>query len=159
MSRKNDEIIDKVSLGTQQVHTQIEDNCRREISTCQENLYHYVSENSMQSNSLDALLLPSLPDSSTKEDKTKELNGLDRVDFLSSIQKEQEKTRKALQQVKHYRDLAEKLRKEKRTAIHNLNEKIELVRDFWRNKICEGSTRAGKMVQRALLQNKTGHLS
>lgn len=31
-----------------------------------------------------------------------------------------------------------------------MNEKVELVRDFWRNNIKEGSTRGGKMVQRAL---------
>jgi hypothetical protein len=42
------------------------------------------------------------------------------------------------------------MRKEKRELASSYNEKLELVRDFWRNNIKEGSTRAGRMVQKAL---------
>ena len=49
---------------------------------------------------------------------------------------------------RHYRDIAERMKTEK----HEMNERVELVHGFWRNNIKEGSSRAGKMVQRALLQ-------
>ncbi len=62
------------------------------------------------------------------------------------------KTKKALEEAQFYRDLAERIRTEKRLAISELNSKVELVRSFWRNKVCEGSTRAGKLVKKALLK-------
>lgn len=134
-------------------HRQIKENCQHEMASCQELLYQHVADDSMQKNSFDALLLPSTSLPATCEERVKsyvEVKGIDRVNLVSSIQLEQEKTRKALEQVRYYRNLAEKLRKEKRNTVLVLNDKIELVRDFWRNKILEGSTRAGKMVQRAL---------
>ena len=47
---------------------------------------------------------------------------------MSYIQKVQDDASRALQLVKHYRDIADRM-----------EEKIELVRDFWRNEIKEGS--------------------
>lgn len=41
------------------------------------------------------------------------------------------------------------MRKEKRDIAQASNEKIEMIREFWRNNIKEGSSRAGAMVQRA----------
>ena len=53
-----------------------------------------------------------------------------------------------------YRDLAETLKKEKRDIEHKLVSKIEIVRDFWRNKIVEVDSRGGKILRASLLQNK-----
>lgn len=72
------------------------------------------------------------------------------MEFLKSIQLEREKTKEALEQVQHYRNLAEQLRSEKRDVVCSMNTKVEVVRDFWRNKILEGSTRAGKMVKKSI---------
>ena len=46
----------------------------------------------------------------------------------------------------NYRDLAETLKKEKRDIEHKLVS-IEVVRDFWRNKIVEGDSRGGKIFR------------
>ena len=53
---------------------------------------------------------------------------------------------------RHYRDIAERMKTEKHEMENEMNERVELVHGFWRNNIKEGSSRAGKMVQRALLQ-------
>lgn len=45
-----------------------------------------------------------------------------------------------------YRNMAERLQKEKRELETTLNSKVELLKKQY-----EGSTRAGKMVQKALL--------
>ena len=60
----------------------------------------------------------------------------------------------ALMEAKQYRDLAETLKKEKREIEHKLVSKIEIVRDFWRNKIVEGDSRGGKILRASLLRNK-----
>ena len=46
----------------------------------------------------------------------------------------------------HYRNLAEELKGQNRMLRVEMSEKIETVRNFWRNSILEESTRAGKMV-------------
>ena len=58
----------------------------------------------------------------------------------------------ALLQARYYRDLAEVTRAEKRALKYNLEEKIELVRDFWRNKIVEGGSRSGRMLRASLIR-------
>ena len=60
----------------------------------------------------------------------------------------------ALMEAKQYRDLSETLKKEKRDIEHKLVSKIEIVRDFWRNKIVEGDSRGGKILRASLLRNK-----
>lgn len=51
-----------------------------------------------------------------------------------------------------YRDLAEKARSEKQQVQHKLETEIELVRDFWRNKVVEGGSRGGKLLRAALVR-------
>ena len=55
--------------------------------------------------------------------------------------------------VRVYRDLAESSLEQKRSMKTDLERKIELVRDFWRNKIVEGTTRSGKILQASLMKN------
>ena len=63
---------------------------------------------------------------------------------MSTLESDRQKTLKACREAQHYRNLSEQIRREKRELASSLNEKIELVRDFWRNNIEEGSTRAGR---------------
>lgn len=130
-------------------YRQIKEKCQQEIASCQEELYRCVAENSMQKNSYDTLLLPSV-NTPTALQTTYEGIDIHRLNFVSSIRLEQEKTRKALEKARFYRNLSERLRKEKRNVVDSMNDKVELVRDFWRNNIMEGSTRAGRMVKKAL---------
>ena len=52
----------------------------------------------------------------------------------------------ALQRAAMYTDMAEGLKTENRKLRMEISEKIETVRNFWRNYILEQRTRAGKMV-------------
>ena len=86
------------------------------------------------------------------------ITGIDCVAVRSALQLEREKTLKAYREVHYYRNLSEQIRKEKRKLANTLNDKTELVRDFWRSKVYEGSTRAGRMVQAALLKQQSTEL-
>lgn len=59
---------------------------------------------------------------------------------------------KALFLARHYRDIAEESQSEKRILKCELEGRIEVVRNFWRNKVIEGSTRSGKILRAALIR-------
>lgn len=120
-------------------------------------LLHLYSEVEMESElpSSDVLLLPSIhkyDEAKCNDDSldslvklgltTMQRIGVQRM--LSSLKSEK---RKAVNDALHYCNLAEDLRRE---DLNRMNSKIELVRDFWRNELCEGATRSGRMVQLAL---------
>ena len=52
-----------------------------------------------------------------------------------------------------YRDIADECQTEKRKLKHELEEKVELIRNFWRNKVVEGSSRSGLILIAALIRN------
>lgn len=58
----------------------------------------------------------------------------------------------ALNLAQHYRDVAETIQKEKRDLKKEMEDKIELVKSFWRDKVVEGGTRSGKLLRAALLR-------
>ena len=58
----------------------------------------------------------------------------------------------ALMEAKYYRNLAETLKTEKRNTEQAYAHKSEVLRDFWRNKIVEGGSRAGKIPRASLLK-------
>ena len=60
----------------------------------------------------------------------------------------------ALYQAKTYRNLAERLQKEKRKVCYQMEEKMETVTHFWRN-IKEGSSRAAKILRCAVQKEPT----
>ncbi len=70
-----------------------------------------------------------------------------------SIRKVRNERNDALCLAQHYRDIAEKTRKEKRDLKNKLENEIEIVRNFWRNKIVEGKSRSGKILRESLLRN------
>lgn len=127
---------------------------KQEISARQDKAYKELEVASLHNNK-EPLLLPSVvvPDelySTASLDLPMSLTGIDRVSVVNTIQLEQKKTKKALEDAQYYRNLSEKLRRDKCQLTHSMHKKIELVRNFWRNNIKEGQTRSGKMVQKAL---------
>ena len=58
----------------------------------------------------------------------------------------------ALFLARHYRNIAEEKQSEKRILKSNLEGQIEIVRNFWRNKIVEGDTRSGRILRAALIR-------
>ena len=114
-------------------------------------LYKELATRSLQESN-DTLLLPSVEVDVPEMNigLPSNLTGINRVAVSSAIQLERQKTKKALRQAQYYRNLSETLRTEKCQIEHSSRMKVALVRDFWRNKIKEGSTRAGKMVMKAL---------
>lgn len=59
----------------------------------------------------------------------------------------------ALSLARHYRDMAETSQAQKRIVKADLENKVELVRNFLRDKVVERSTRSGKMLLAALSRN------
>lgn len=58
----------------------------------------------------------------------------------------------ALVLARQYRGMAEECQTEKRRLKHKLEEKVELVRNFWRNKVVEGGSRSGKILRASLIR-------
>ena len=128
--------------------------CKMELLSSQQHLYDEVAVASEQETT-DALLLPSLdiPANSCSpvlDSIPASISGIDRVAVMSVIEAERKKTLKAYHEAQHYRNLSEKIRTEKRELSNSLNHKLEVVRNFWRNNVKEGSTRAGRILQMAL---------
>jgi hypothetical protein len=144
------------SMQLEKEHEQIERNCRHDMFVCEKEVYKTVAEAS-HNEEFDALLLPSMSTSTSPLDSSDDVaanigvSGVARVYFNNKIRLEREKRIKAVQEAQAYRNMAETMRREKRQIVNTMNEKIEVVRDFWRNNIKEGSSRAGIMVRRALL--------
>lgn len=70
---------------------------------------------------------------------------------LQSVRKERDQ---ALSLARCYRDLAETRQAEKRVLKKELEGKVELVREFWRNKVVEGSSRSGQILRAALVRKE-----
>ena len=65
------------------------------------------------------------------------LASIDSVHVVSYIQQSQDKTATALHLAQHYRTVAENVRSESLKRQKEAEEKVEIVRNFWRNKICD----------------------
>lgn len=78
------------------------------------------------------------------------VSGIEKVTVKSYVATVMEERNEALAELKHYRDIAERLQKEKRQLHDELSQKCERVRDFWRNTLLEGGSRGGLMVRQAL---------
>lgn len=60
----------------------------------------------------------------------------------------------ALEEARQYRNLAESMRTQCRHVKSQMSDKLEVVRDFWRNALIEGSSRSSRMLRTALEANK-----
>jgi hypothetical protein len=59
----------------------------------------------------------------------------------------------ALKEARSYRNEIDGLRSKNRKLCCEMNDRIDVIRNFWRNNIAEGSTRGGLCVQNALRNN------
>ena len=66
--------------------------------------------------------------------------------YISQIAKERDK---ALEMARSYRNHVDELQAKNRRLHCEMNDRVDVIRNFWRNNIAEGSTRAGRSVQRA----------
>ena len=96
------------------------------------------------------LLLPSVPPLSEEQSSSLIAKVLTSVEQQTIIQEARNDRDRAIMEAKTYRDLAEKIKKEKREQECNLLKQTEAVRDFWRNKALEGDTRGGKLLRASL---------
>lgn len=78
--------------------------------------------------------------------------GVHNAEYREQISAARQERNQALKTARHYRDIAETIQKEKRELQYKLEEEVELVRNFWRNKIIEGASRSGRILRAALLR-------
>ncbi len=114
-----------------------------------EEQYQSVETQSYEPDS-DVLLLPMAPTTSEEPSLADQVTGINRVEVERIIIRLEKEKAQAQFSARIYRDLAEKTKQEKRELSNKLNKRVETVRDFWRNNICEGKTRGGRMVRAAL---------
>ena len=69
------------------------------------------------------------------------------VQCKEQIRRARHERDKAISLARQYRNLAEQSQLYKRVLKSNMEDQIETVRDFWRNKIIEGDSREGRMVR------------
>ena len=110
--------------------------------------------NEIANNSSGTILLPSVPPESKKKPYDFVAAVLTTMEQQTQIEQAQKERDRALTETKCYRDMAEKLKKEKRELESKLRKETEVVRDFWRSKILEGSTRSGRILRASLSHNK-----
>ena len=106
-----------------------------------------------------ALVLPSVKVPEENHQSVKEiltelpitdLSTVDSVTVVRRFQQSQNDTFKALKLAQYYRDIAERMNDEKLESEQRMKKEVKTIRNFWRNNIMEGSTRAGRMVKKAL---------
>ena len=112
-------------------------------------------ERASQTEESDSLLLPMHVESKSSlslSSKGININGIQRVAVESIIAKIEKDKKQAELNALIYRNYTEQLKREKRELNDTLNRKIKIIRDFWRNKMCEGNSRGGRMVRAAYIQ-------
>jgi len=78
-------------------------------------------------------------------------NSVHAIHCKQQVQSARQERDQALSLARHCRDLAEASQAEKRTLKSELEGKIELVRNFWRNKVV-GHSRSGQILRAALIR-------
>ena len=71
--------------------------------------------------------------------------------YISQISSERDT---ALEEARLYRNQVDELRSQNRKLHCEMNNRVDVIRNFWRNTIAEGSNRAGLCVQNALRKRK-----
>ena len=89
---------------------------------------------------LDAVLIPEVEEPPTTFNYSRR---------LLEAQKERDI---ALLVARQWRDIAENIQAEKRDMKTEMERTVETVRNFWRNKVVEGSSRSGKILRAALVR-------
>lgn len=117
-----------------------------------EHCYNTLAQNHMVEDDssllLDAVITPVSESSCIFEDSCT----LQELHSRQQVQSARAERDRALALACKYRDDVEKSRMERRALKHDLETKIETVRNFWRNKIIEGSSRSGRILRAALIR-------
>ena len=106
------------------------------------------------------LLLPTVKSNEGDEGKQLEnlgIRGIQQVGVQRMRQSLKIEKCKAFNDARTYRDLAERLKKKNRDDMHRMSNKVEVVRDFWRNQLYEGRSHSGKMVKLVPKTNTTSY--
>ena len=131
--------LEKKQMEERMLEKQREQQEKEEHNSEVQRKYRVLAQEALYSET-DSLLLPDIS----------ALSNADEIPVKTADSSVKQALKDALCQVQSYRNLAERLQREKRELKHQMEEKTEVVVDFWRNKLLEGSSRAGKMVKCAL---------
>ena len=106
------------------------------------NMKYRQAEKESHTQQSDSLLLPIQMQSEkavsqSLTNKGLKLSNIERTAIVAEVENDKRAELNALL----YHNLAERLKREKRELNDTLNRKIEIVQDFWRNQLCEGSSR------------------
>ena len=89
---------------------------------------------------------PTFPADSRKITLPDSLKGIDRVEVSFQLKEMLKKENEALFNARFYRDRCETLEQ----TVRQLQTEKEAVRYFWRNKVLEGNSRAGRILKAAV---------
>ena len=112
----------------------------------------YEDEVKESESSTNVLLLPTVKSEEGDEGKQLDnlgIRGIQRVGVQRMLRSLKIEKCKALNDACTYRDIAERLKKN-RDDLHRMSNKVEVVQDYWRNQLYEGRSRSEKMVKLAL---------
>ena len=103
-----------------------------------------VNEAKCSSNCGPPLLLPAVIQPANKVKVSTEVKDMVEVEhYIKEVEHERDA---AFQTVKILRNKVEQLHSDKRKLHYDMNNKIDTVRTFWRNRLVEGDTRSGLFV-------------
>jgi len=80
----------------------------------------------------------------------------DKVQVQQYVKEEQDRDA-AFQTIRMLRNKVEELHGDKRKLYYEMNNKIDTVRKFWRNRLVEGDTRSGLCVKLAVQKNNVSN--
>ena len=115
----------------------------------------------VETSTYSALLLPSFIENSgsikiyvegTKDMMTNVASRISAEQYITNLSKERDEAVKA---ARSYRNQVDDLQSRNRKLYCDMNNKIDVIRTFWRNNIAEGSTRAGRCVQQAIITSRS----
>ena len=155
-TKQEEEAILKEAEEVQSQEMKINKSARQAKQSFQKSVNELYQEKEKESKSLSSniLLLPTVSGFDDFEDNKKlqklGISGIQRAGVQRILQSITFEKNKALNDARTFRNMAENMKKQHRKDMAEMNEKVELVRDFWRNKLCEGSSRSGQMVKLAL---------
>ena len=107
---------------------------------------------------LDPILIPMEEESPIEAVSSEGDDMVHTVCCSEHIQRARIERNNALHLARLYRDRVDNLIKEKRDMQHSLKAQVDKTREFWRNQIIEGSSRAGRMIRAALLRKNKSPL-
>lgn len=147
---------DESSSYTEPDNIRVKEVCKSEVRVQYAKLQESSTIDAMSSDNHNSLLLPSFvrPREKLKvfvEGASDTMQGIaSKITAQQCITKLSKERDDALEMARSYRNCVDELRARNRKLYCEMNDRIDLIRNFWRNNIAEGSTRAGLCVQMAI---------